>query len=87
MSHELKRKDMQVKELQARLDTGDGCKYISIDNVRSKKRTKVHSLYRYGNTASTLIMQVVAVHVLYVICKCVNVHSSIERALDSDFFV
>lgn len=85
MSHELKRKDMQVKELQARLDTGDGCKYISIDNAKSKKRTKVHSLYRYGNTASTLIMQVVAVHVMYVICRCVNFYSSIECALDSDF--
>lgn len=40
MSHELKRKDMQVKELQARLDTGDGCKYTSIDNAEYKKCKK-----------------------------------------------
>ncbi|XP_019696393.1 serine/threonine-protein kinase Genghis Khan isoform X3 [Harpegnathos saltator] len=34
MSHELKRKDMQVKELQARLDTGDGS--VSSSNTSSK---------------------------------------------------
>lgn len=54
MSHELKRKDMQIKELQARLDTGDGCKYILINNVRSKKYTKLCLLYRYENIVSTL---------------------------------
>jgi len=64
MSHELKRKDMQVKELQARLDTGDGCKYTSIDNVESEKCTKVRSLYRYGNIASTLVLRVVAIYVI-----------------------
>ncbi|XP_018311674.1 serine/threonine-protein kinase MRCK beta isoform X3 [Mycetomoellerius zeteki] len=36
MSHELKRKDMQVKELQARLDTGDGLRYaILISRLQS----------------------------------------------------
>jgi hypothetical protein len=78
---------MQVKELQARLDTGDGCKYISIDNVKSKKCTKVRSLYRYSNIASTLIVQVVAVHVIYVICRCVDLYSSIERVLNSGFIL
>ncbi|XP_018352111.1 PREDICTED: serine/threonine-protein kinase MRCK alpha isoform X1 [Trachymyrmex septentrionalis] len=34
MSHELKRKDMQVKELQARLDTGDGS--VSSSDTTSK---------------------------------------------------
>lgn len=83
MSHELKRKDMQVKELQARLDTGDGCKYTSIDNLESEKCTKVRSLHRYGNIASTLVMQVAAVHVIYLICKCVDFYTSVERVLNS----
>lgn len=54
MSHELKRKDMQIKELQARLDTGDGCKYILINNMRNKKYAKLRLLYHYGNIVSTL---------------------------------
>lgn len=83
MSHELKRKDMQVKELQARLDTGDGCKYTLIDNLESEKCTKVHLLHRYGNIASTLVMQVAAVHVIYLICTCVYFYTSIERVLNS----
>lgn len=28
LSHELKRKDMQIKELQGRIDSGDGCKFV-----------------------------------------------------------
>lgn len=68
MSHELKRKDMQVKELQARLETGDGCKYTSIDNVESEKCTKVRLLYRYENIASTFALQVATVHV----SRCVD---------------
>lgn len=86
MSHELKRKDIQVKELQARLDTGDGCKYTSVDNAESKKCTKSRSLYHYGNIASTL-MQVAAVHVIYVICRCVNLYSRVECALNSIFIL
>lgn len=85
MSHELKRKDIQVKELQARLDTGDGCKYISIDNVEGERCTKSRLLHRYGNIASTLIMQVAAVHVIYVICRCINLYSRVECALNSTF--
>jgi len=87
MSHELKRKDMQVKELQARLDTGDGCKYTSIDNVKSKKCIKVRSLYRYENIASTLVLQVATVHILYLICRCVDLYTSIERVLNSSLIV
>lgn len=87
MSHELKRKDMQVKELQARLDTGDGCKYISIDNVKRKKCTKLYFLYRYRNIISILIIQVAVVHDVYLICGCVNLYSSIEHVLNSDFIL
>lgn len=83
MSHELKRKDMQIKELQGRLDTGDGCKYTSIDNVKSEKCIKVRSLYRYENIASTLVSQVAAVHVIYLICRYVDLYTSIERVLNS----
>lgn len=72
MSHELKRKDMQVKELQGRLDTGDGCKYISIDNVRNTKCTKIHLLYYYRNVIYTLL-QVTVAHVIYVIYIIVDV--------------
>lgn len=68
MSHELKRKDMQVKELQARLETGDGCKYTSVDNVESEICTKVRLLYRYENIASTFALQVATVHV----SRCVD---------------
>ena len=54
---------MQVKELQARLDTGDGCKYTSIDNVEREMHKS--SLYRYGNITSTLVLQVVAIYVIW----------------------
>jgi len=73
---------MQVKELQARLDTGDGCKYTSIDNVKSKKCIKVRSLYRYGNIVSTLVLQVATVHVIYLIYRCVDLYTSIELVLN-----
>lgn len=29
LTHELKRKEMQIKELQSRLDSGEGCEYAS----------------------------------------------------------
>lgn len=87
MSHELKRKDMQVKELQARLDTGDGCKYTSIDNVKNEKCTKIRSLYRYGNITSTLVLQVATVRVIYLICRCVDLYTSVERVLNSSLIL
>lgn len=86
MSHELKRKDMQIKELQARLDTGDGCKYILIDNVKSKTCTQNFIyciLWEY--CFFTLYLKVVVVHDMYLICGCVNLYSSIEHVLNSDF--
>ncbi len=30
MAHELKRKEINLKELQTRLETGDGCKYSNL---------------------------------------------------------
>jgi len=70
MSHELKRKDMQIKEMQARLDTGDGCKYISINNMTSKKYTKFY--YIVMGILYLHFIQVAVIHDMYLICGCVN---------------
>lgn len=60
---------MQIKELQARLDTGDGCKYISIDNVTKQNFIKVKLLRFSKNFVSTMIIQTAAVYTMYVIYK------------------
>lgn len=70
LTHEIKRKEMQIKELQARLDTGDGCKYISIDNITSKNFIKILLLRVYKKFVSTIVIQTAAIHAMYVICKC-----------------
>lgn len=61
---------MQIKELQTRLDTGDGCKYNSIHNATNKSYTKVSYLNYYGDIISAIVIQAAVIHVTYVFYKC-----------------
>lgn len=70
LTHEIKRKEIQIKELQARLDTGDGCKYISVNNARNNNSIKISLLRFCKFFVSTIIIQTAAIHAMYVICKC-----------------
>lgn len=79
LTHEIKRKEMQIKELQARVDTGDGCKYISIDNITKKSFVRTLYLRIYKNLVSTIIIQTAAIHAMYVICKSFNLSQIMFR--------
>lgn len=64
MSHELKRKDIQVKELQARLDTGDGCKLIyqlTMTRVRNIQKL-IRTISLWNSTILSIFVQVYYVH-------------------------
>lgn len=45
LSHELKRKEMQIKELQGRIDSGDGCKLHFLLTILVSCIYVLHSLY------------------------------------------
>lgn len=79
MSHEAKRKEIQIKELQGRLDTGDGCKYTSIDNTKSKKdNSNICRSYFLGNKIiSAVFIQTVAFHAVYIALKHFNLFDRI----------
>lgn len=79
LTHEIKRKEMQIKELQARLDTGDGCKYISIDNDTSKSRREISLLRFYKDFVSTIIIQIAAIHAMYVLCKSFDLSRAVFK--------
>lgn len=79
LTHEIKRKEMQIKELQARLDTGDGCKYISFNTVTKTNFLKILLLRFYKNSVSTIIIQTAAIHAMYVICKSFNLSHTVFR--------
>lgn len=68
---------MQIKELQARLDTGDGCKYISFNTKTNF--LKILLLRFYKNSVSTIIIQTAAIHAMYVICKSFNLSYTVFR--------
>lgn len=79
LTHEIKRKEMQIKELQARLDTGDGCKYISYSTVTKRNFVKILLLRFYKNSVRTIIIQTAAIHAVYVICKSFNLSRTLFR--------
>lgn len=75
MSHDMKRKEIQIKELQSRLDSGDGCKYNKKKNSSKVERNFVLSGMRkkkrkiYENVVFIVVTRAAAVHAVYAILK------------------
>lgn len=75
MSHDMKRKEIQIKELQSRLDSGEGCKYPTIDSSISDESSSSIVVVRpqsYGNFISIVVVQAVIIHAIFVVCKHFN---------------
>lgn len=79
LTHEIKRKEMQIKELQTRLDAGDGCKYISFNTVTKKNFVKMLLLRFCKNSVSTIIIQTAVIRAMCVICKFFNLSHTVFR--------
>lgn len=77
MSHEAKRKEMQIKELQGRLDTGDGCKYTSIDTTTDKSPSNLRRNRFFAKFMPLVVVQAAALHAVYAARK----HFSLSRGL------
>jgi hypothetical protein len=80
MSHEMKRKEIQIKELQSRLDSGDGCKYQPIDSSSSDESPSiVVRPQSYGKFISIVVIQAAIIHAVFVVCKHFNLCHGLFR--------
>jgi hypothetical protein len=57
LARELVRKDSQMKEMQQRLESGDGCKYLS-KSISSSKRGK--RMMKYSQTLQKIFSPTMA---------------------------
>lgn len=69
MSHEIKRKEIQIKELQTRLDSGDGCKYKKNRINDSTALCGMSKKRVYENVVFIVVTRAAAIHAVYVILK------------------
>lgn len=74
MTHEVKRKEMQIKELQSRVETNDGCKYntnSTFTTVESHTTSKTKKSY-IEKLIFVFITQTAAIHAVYVLLRHFN---------------
>lgn len=82
MSHEMKRKEIQIKDLQSRLDSGDGCKYQAIATSSGDETPSiVVQAQSYGKFMSIVVVQAAIIHAVFVVCKNFNLCHGLFRNL------
>lgn len=80
MSHETKRKEIQIKELQSRLDSGEGCKYPPIDcSISDENSSIVVRPQSNGKFMSIVVIQAAIIHAVFVVCKHFNLCHGLFR--------
>lgn len=79
VSHEMKRKEMQIKELQTRLESGDSCKYSPIDPTTKNSRSILVSPQSFGKLVSMVVIQTAMIHAAWVVCKNFNFFHGLFR--------
>ncbi|KAK0091664.1 hypothetical protein PV326_002890 [Microctonus aethiopoides] len=81
MSHEMKRKEMQIKELQSRIDSTDGCKYNNNKNstFTIENNSKIHKT-PYEQLLFIIITQAALAHAVFVMWR----HFNLSRCLFGD---
>lgn len=81
MSHEMKRKEMQIKELQSRIDSTDGCKYNNNKNstFTIENNSKIHKT-PYEQFIFIIVTQAALAHAVFVMWR----HFNLSRCLFGD---
>lgn len=88
ITHELKRKDLQIKDLQTRLDAGDGCKYLrTIESSCSNELNPTKFLMQTQKSFNreqnfipiVVIHAIVTCHAMFIVCKHFNLYNWFGR--------
>lgn len=79
VSHEMKRKELQIKELQTRLETGDSCKYPPIESSTTNSRSILVFPQSFGNLVSLIVLHTAVIHAALVVCKNFNFFHGLFR--------